>query len=59
LDLARFSIEGQNFGSFLVINYIKNLKLSKYVNDDSSSPILFFFNEKEIRNIWSIFDLEK
>ena len=44
-----FRIEGQKFGPFL----------SKYVNNKSWSPILVFFNEKKIRKIRLIFDIEK
>ena len=58
-DLLQFGIEGQNMGLFLVIKYIKNMYLSKYVNNKSLSPIFIFFNEKKFRKIQLIFDIEK
>ena len=49
---------GQKFGLILVIKFFFNLKLSKNHLHKKCAPNLLFFNEKKIRNIRMIFDIE-
>ena len=51
----KFTILRSNFGNKL----FSKLNLSKNVFDKSCCPKSIFINEKKIRKIWTIFDIEK
>ena len=55
----RFRIEGQKFGPFLVTKYIRNQSYQNMVIIKVGLLFFIFFNEKKIRKIPPIFDIEK
>ena len=48
----------QKLGIILVSKVIKEMMLSKNVNNKKCAPKLIFFNEKKMRKIPMIFDFE-
>ena len=57
--LVHFSNKGQKLGTILENKVPQTLNLPKNDGNKKCSPKLIFFNEKKIRKIRIIFDIEK